>query len=291
MPATRGRLLDQILRPDAISVVFQGIHALAPGGWVVWGHEGLVRGPRGTNVEAPDVLFDYARRCNQLRAIELMSLRRVLEEAAVLPSDKPVFINVTAATLEGVRHLPWLLAGISQECGIPTSRMCVELTEQEPIRDRNGLREALLGLRELGIRFAIDDFGNGYGTLELLTLVPPDFVKVGDPLVRGVGGDRTRRQLLRWVVEVVEGLSAAAIAECVETKEDLAAVADAGVHLAQGYLLGRPTPVQHVAAHGVVYPGGEHPATSPGETPARDIEGAGTRDRRLPHHAARKVYA
>ena len=116
----------------------------------------------------------------------------------------------------------------------------VELTEHEPVADYAGLAAAVQPYRGRGLRLAVDDAGAGYASLRHVLAVRPDFVKVDMALTRGADSDVARRTLLTALASFTTALGGRLVAEGVETAAELAALRDCGVHLVQGYLLGRP---------------------------------------------------
>jgi len=153
-------LLDVILRPGSLHAHFQPVVDLAaphspPCYW-----EGLIRGPRGTNVERPDVLFGYARRKRAEVEVDRASLRTVLTAARALPGVT-IGVNVHAATLAADLELVPFVGEVLTETGIAPDSVVLELVEHGQAWDLRALRLNLEGLRDIGMRLALDDFGVG----------------------------------------------------------------------------------------------------------------------------------
>lgn len=94
--------------------------------------------------------------------------------------------------------------------------------------------------RRHGFITAIDDFGAGHSGLNLLADFQPDIIKLDMALTRGIDGDRVRRVMVRSITQLAQELNISVIAEGVETRDELNALADEGVPLMQGYYLARP---------------------------------------------------
>ncbi|MEJ5221314.1 MAG: EAL domain-containing protein, partial [Tepidiforma sp.] len=118
----------------------------------------------------------------------------------------------------------------------------IELTEHTPIADLGRLNGLLERLRERGALIAVDDTGTGYADLRRLIDVRPEFVKVDQGFVTGIGADPARQALVELVGHLASRLDAWVIAEGIETEADLREVLQLGVPLGQGYFLNRPAP-------------------------------------------------
>ena len=110
-------------------------------------------------------------------------------------------------------------------------------------RRRHG-RRRLEHLKAIGIRLAIDDFGTGYSSLGYLKRFPIDVLKVDRSFVAGLPANRGDAAIVRAVVGLTRALGLKAVAEGVETPEQLAELRGLGCDQGQGYLFGRPTPTE-----------------------------------------------
>jgi len=118
--------------------------------------------------------------------------------------------------------------------GVPPSALSIEITEEMVMDELNSVRPRLDALRALGVRFAIDDFGTGYSNLSMLKQFSADYVKIDRSLIEG------EFELIRLVLSLTHELGFAAIAEGVETTEQLEVLRALGCHHAQGYFFARP---------------------------------------------------
>jgi EAL domain-containing protein (putative c-di-GMP-specific phosphodiesterase class I) len=96
-------------------------------------------------------------------------------------------------------------------------------------------------LRERGIEIALDDFGTGYSNFESIAELAPELVKLDREVIAGVRIHSRRHQLLTSLAALCMAQGAVVVAEGVETRDELLAVMAAGIPLAQGYYLGRPS--------------------------------------------------
>ena len=128
------------------------------------------------------------------------------------------------------------------------SRIVVEVTEHAPVADYDELREALSGLRERGVRLAIDDAGAGFASLRHIIRLDPDLIKLDITLTRQIETDPVRQALAVALVSFAEQIGATVVAEGVESELELEALRRAGIRHAQGFLLGRPGPLAEVGS-------------------------------------------
>lgn len=233
-------LWDRIVEPDGLTTVFQPIFRLAEGRRIPFALEALTRGPKGTNVERSDVLFEYVRRKRREPEVDLLAMAAALREARSLPGVSALSLNVHASTLERDPRLAGWLAAAAAANGIPLARIIIEIVEHAPPWSGPQLLTALGELRELGVRIALDDVGLGQSNFRMILDCRPDLLKIDRHFVTGVHADPHRRAVLETISDLAQRLGGEAVAEGIEDQRDLDAVADLGISLVQGYLLCYP---------------------------------------------------
>ncbi|HEX6737601.1 MAG TPA: EAL domain-containing protein [Vicinamibacteria bacterium] len=240
---TAGNLLDLILQPGSLRAEFQPVVETYVGGSPTHYFEGLVRGPKGTNIEAPEVLFGYARRKHAEAEVDRVALQTVLRHARGLPAGS-VAVNVHASTLAtDLDFLPFL-SDVLVESGLTPERLVLEIVEHGHTWDWSALKLNLEGLRHIGVRLALDDFGTGQANYLMLMECRPDYLKVERHFVHGCHADERRQAFLESLASLGRRIGSQVVAEGVELQADLAQVRAAGIGLAQGHLLGRPGPAE-----------------------------------------------
>jgi diguanylate cyclase (GGDEF)-like protein len=155
-----------------------------------------------------------------------------------------VAVNLASATLVDPRLLPTVRAALSHNKLAP-DRLILEIIESRSLVDLPGVVERLMELRQLGVRISLDDFGTGFSTLAWLRTLPVDQIKIDRSFTMDLPGARALA-LVKGVLALARELGIEVIAEGVETIDQLDALRDAGCLLVQGYLLGRPEPVEPV---------------------------------------------
>jgi EAL domain-containing protein (putative c-di-GMP-specific phosphodiesterase class I) len=160
------------------------------------------------------------------------------EDAAFLPADAYLSLNVSPAL--ATAFLP-LVATLEMS----TRDTVIEITEQVPVESYANLRTVLDHLRGQ-VRIAVDDAGAGYAGLRHILEIRPHIVKLDIALVRGVDADPARRALISSMVAFATETNCALVAEGVETEAELVTLRGLGVTFGQGYLFGRPAPIEQL---------------------------------------------
>src|SRR5215207_628978 len=227
LPDCRPLLAD----PDDLTLAFQPIVDLA--GATVAGYEALARFPGSAG---PDVWFAAAAEAGVAAELEALAIHKALVAVEDLPPDTFLTVNVS----------PHLLGSAPVQHALATRhdlrRVVVELTEHTPVPDLAALRRQCDDLRMRGALIALDDAGSGYSGLQQLAALRPQVVKLDRALVSDADTDPVRVALAEMLGEFAGRIDAWLLAEGIETAAELAAFAQLGVPLAQGWLLGRPTP-------------------------------------------------
>jgi sensor c-di-GMP phosphodiesterase-like protein len=99
-------------------------------------------------------------------------------------------------------------------------------------------------LKKIGVRFSMDDFGTGYSSLSYLTQLPLDQLKVDQSFVRNIGIKPTDSVIVQTIIGMATNLNMESIAEGVETQAQRDFLEHAGCKLYQGYLYGKPVPLE-----------------------------------------------
>ena len=127
------------------------------------------------------------------------------------------------------------------DSGLAPERLALELTESAIIRDRRYALDQLRDLKALGIGLALDDFGVGYSSLDVLRSFPFDRIKLDKSFVDEIEHDEQAVAILRSVVALGTTLHIPVLAEGIEKLEQLRIVRREGCSSIQGYLIGRPS--------------------------------------------------
>lgn len=146
-------------------------------------------------------------------------------------------LNVSARQMEDAGAVDRMRRAL-EACGMSTDRLILEMTETTAIRNREGVRE----LRELGVRVAVDDLGTGYASLEYLTRLEVDLMKVDRLFVSGIGEDPRDEAIVEAAALIAHRLEKSLVAEGIETGAQLRRLRELGYDYAQGYYFAKPLP-------------------------------------------------
>ena len=126
--------------------------------------------------------------------------------------------------------------------GLPAHLLTLEITESLFASDIPDVAQKLERLKEIGVRLALDDFGTGYSSLSYLRRFPFDILKIDKSFIEGIDVNRQNRAVASAIVTLGRTLDLDLVAEGIETPGELHSLETLGVHLGQGFHLGRPGP-------------------------------------------------
>jgi diguanylate cyclase (GGDEF)-like protein len=225
-----------------LRVVYQPVVAAATGRIV--GVEALLRWTLdGTDVP-PDVFVRLAEETGLVDSLGHLVLETVAHDAPTLrmAAGGPISISVNVSA--GQLQEPVFLSAVEQAVeAMGRTGLVLEITERQEIVDAATL-VAMRVMAELGVRFAVDDFGVGYSSISYLRDLPVHVVKTDAALAQHIDSDERARAVLRAVIVLAEALGLDVVVEGIERESQLAAVRDeVGAPFVQGYLLHRPMPI------------------------------------------------
>ncbi|AEH08727.1 MULTISPECIES: putative bifunctional diguanylate cyclase/phosphodiesterase [Protofrankia] len=131
---------------------------------------------------------------------------------------------------------------------LSAAALTLEITERAVVTESAATVRSLAALRDLGVRLAVDDFGTGYGALNVLGQFDLHEVKIDQSFVHNVAGDRANSAIVRATVALAHDLGLRVVAEGVEDAETLNALSTLGCDLAQGTLISPPCPAEEATA-------------------------------------------
>lgn len=124
----------------------------------------------------------------------------------------------------------------------------LEPTESMLFENIESVAATMSELKEFGVQFSLDDFGTGYSSLQYLKRLPLDELKIDQSFVRNLATDSSDRTIVRTIIAMAQSLNFDVIAEGVETKEQRQILFEKGCLHYQGYLFGRPMPIEQFNA-------------------------------------------
>jgi len=204
------------------------------------GFEGLIRGPEGTDLYSPLMLFELARVSGQTETLERLCREVTFREFAALKLPGKLFVNVSAGCLADPFFLNGDTAKLLQDIGLRAQQIVIEITENQHVNDFSLLRDQLSTYRKIGYQIAVDDLGEGFSNLRMWSEVRPEFVKIDRHFINGIADDALKFQLVKAMQDLSEASHARIIAEGIETEAEFTTVRDLGIEFGQGFLISRP---------------------------------------------------
>lgn len=221
------------LEQNIMSIHYQPIYNLDSN--TVSGYESLAR----FNTEpyrTPDVWFFEAGSVGLGEQLELNAIDKALSNMHYFDSSIYLSINVSPDfVLNG--SVCKVLSKFDLE------RLVLEITEHSPIQEYDKFRQLLEPLRKKGLRLAVDDAGAGYASFQHVLELEADIIKLDLSLIRDIHLDIKKYALAKALCAFAKATKCMVIAEGVEAREELNVLRELGVDRAQGYLIGKPLPL------------------------------------------------
>mgnify|MGYP002625734368 CR=1 FL=1 len=153
----------------------------------------------------------------------------------------PVSVNVSRIDILD-SNLESKLDNILKENGLSPSEYMLEITESAYSENARRLIEVVENLRKKGFRIEMDDFGSGYSSLNMITSLPIDILKIDMSFIRNMEKDGRNMKLVELVIDIARFLNVPTVAEGVETYSQLKTLKQMGCGIIQGYYFSKPVP-------------------------------------------------
>jgi len=235
-----GNWVRELLERNALTTFFQPIvdchqpHR-------VFAYECLMRGvDEAGTIIWPDQLLLAARRSGLLERLDSAARLTAIRLASEAQLDSCIFVNFNPRFVNESLDAWQQTMELVVASGIPTHRFVFEVVESDHIQNLSHLQDVLDSCREIGVRVALDDIGTGYNSLQLMSRVRPDFIKLDMELIRDVDKDTYKSCVVAKLIELARELSVYTVVEGVETRNEWEWAATHGADFAQGYLFARP---------------------------------------------------
>ncbi|MBX2886610.1 MAG: EAL domain-containing protein, partial [Granulosicoccus sp.] len=200
---------------------------------------------RATNGDIinPSAFLPSAERYGLSAKLDLVMIKLTLNwlktNPQLLNSIKRCSINLTSGTFANADAEAELVELISNS-GVPTSKLCFELTETATIANLSVVSGFMHRLSDLGCHFMLDDFGSGLSAFAHLKNLPVKYLKIDGQLVRNILNDPTDFAMVKAINEISQSLNMETVAKYIESPELLEAVREIGIDFVQGYYMGKP---------------------------------------------------
>jgi predicted signal transduction protein with EAL and GGDEF domain len=244
-------LVDQTLRASdldrELSIVFQPQVDITENRTV--GFEALARwNSAKLGAVRPDIFIKAAERSGLITDITLRLLNKTLEQIVDWPEDIRVSFNLSARDLRSAISLNNICTAV-RNSGIDPARIEFEITETAMLTDFAQACDALMVLKRLGCRIAVDDFGSGYSSFSYIHQLPVDKIKIDRSFVTQLVKHGSAVKIIKTIVDLCRNLHLDCVVEGVETQAEMVKLAPVKARYIQGYLFARPMPADAVIAY------------------------------------------
>ena len=159
----------------------------------------------------------------------------------------PVSVNVSRVDMMDPDLLE-TLRGLIEGNGLAYGDLHLEITESAYTQDAMQIISTVNTLREMGFLIEMDDFGSGYSSLNMITSLPIDVLKLDMGFIRSAFSEGGDTRMIKVIVDIARSLNVPMIAEGVETREQMLALKELGCDIVQGYWFSRPVPADEFEA-------------------------------------------
>ena len=150
-----------------------------------------------------------------------------------------VSINLSGASINDERFTKFAI-DLIKKSEVPGHCLCFEITETAAISQLSYAQKFIAAMKELGVKFALDDFGSGLSSFSYLKNLPIDYLKIDGSLVRAIPNEEYDRAIVHSINEVAHLMGIKTIAEFVENDQILEHIGKISIDYAQGYVTGKP---------------------------------------------------
>jgi EAL domain-containing protein (putative c-di-GMP-specific phosphodiesterase class I) len=174
-------------------------------------------------------------------------LRQACLAAARWPNDVALSIDVLSSQLKD-KNLKTRIMDILCETGLPPERLEIEITESTLVRNLEAAQNILGGLREAGVRIALDNFGTGYSSLYHLRNLKMDRIKIDSGFIHGMLSEQEDAEIVRALVGLARGLDITIAADGIEDSAQRASLIKSGCEEGQGRFFSDPVSAERTLA-------------------------------------------
>nr|WP_245345296.1 EAL domain-containing protein [Halobacillus andaensis] len=245
-PINVQHLYERMKHPELASVIYKGAFKshLQPIVYLedynIFGYESLLR-TTTANV-SPGDLFSFAHNAGLHSMLDQKARRAAVQaKSEQIDQGQKIFINFLPSTIYVPEFCLKHTFQMVKEFDIDPKDIIFEVVETEKITDVNHLKSIFDTYKASGMKVALDDVGAGFSTLEMLTLLQPDYVKIDRSYIQDCHQNLEHQNFLKEVINRATHFGIYVLAEGIETKEEADWLRSAGIHFGQGYYFGKPS--------------------------------------------------
>lgn len=242
-------VINNAIEHDRFLLYYQPIEATGNGGNYRI-HEFLIRLlDKDENIIPPMAFIPAAERYNMASALDRWvvthAIKFLASHASLAVKGNLFTINLSAQSLSNESFLNHVIQCIGDNHIVP-ELICFEVTETAAIANLTSAMIFISTLREMGCKFALDDFGSGLSSFSYLKNLHVDFLKIDGSFIRNIEDDELNQAFVRSIQQVANIMGIATVAEYVETAECASFLKECGVGYLQGHGIGKPRPIEEL---------------------------------------------
>ena len=186
-----------------------------------------------------DEFIEIAEKMGVIHRLDALVIERALRSLNEMGHDGYIFINLSPRALV-LNDFAKNVRRIVADSGVPHERIVFEITERDTVKNLALLERFLNELKIEGFKLAIDDFGSGFSSFHYLRRFPIDFLKIEGDFIANMLTSPKDHAVVTSIKSLAQEMGITIVAEYVESQEVLDELHKMGVHLAQGYFIGKP---------------------------------------------------
>lgn len=234
--------VSQAIKENRFYLVKQLIKPMVDDGEKRQHYELLLRlKDRNGKLIPPEEFIPVAERYGVITIVDRWVLKATLDcySKYFAAGQDLVSINLSGASINDERFTKFAI-DLIQQSQVPGNCLCFEITETAAIDQLSHAQKFMAAMKDLGVKFALDDFGSGLSSLSYLKNLPIDYLKIDGSLVKAIPNQEYDRAIVNSINEVAHLMGIKTIAEFVETDQILEHIGRISIDYAQGYVTGKP---------------------------------------------------
>ncbi|WP_153733357.1 EAL domain-containing protein [Sporosarcina obsidiansis] len=231
--------IDQVIRDEQLTCHYQPI--ITPD-QEIYAYELLARFyHKDGSVIYPNEIFSAARARGRLYALDRVCRLTAVRYAQHI--TQKAFINFVPTSIYSPEFCLQSTIRLANQLHIDPYRLIFEVVESEKVEDMDHLKKILSYYHSKGFQYALDDVGEGYNTVEVLSFLHPHYMKLDIKYVQGVASDKEKQKVAEQFLQKALAIGSVPLAEGIEELADFEWLKKKGYQLFQGYLFGKPAAI------------------------------------------------
>lgn len=211
--------------------------------------ECLLRGSINNRIIPPSEIFNTAKSSDMLFLLDKKARITHIENMNKVNAGKKIFINFNPTAIYDPLYCLTTTNQALKKTNLEPSQIVFEVIESDQVHDKKHLLNIIDFYRKQGYGVALDDLGSGYSSLNLLSQLKPDYVKLDLELVRNIHTNEFKQVILENICIMANKLGIKIICEGIESEEEYAVIKNYNIDFYQGFLFARPMPYEEITQY------------------------------------------